>query len=56
MEDQFMTTPEAMKYLRISKVTLYKLMKRKKLPVRKIGKNYRYRKNELDKWLDAKQK
>jgi len=56
MENQLMTTPEAMKYLRISKVTLYKLMKEKKLPVYKVGRNYRYRKSKLDKWLGAKQK
>ena len=49
-----MTTLEAMAYLRISRVTLYRLMKRKELPVRRVGYRYRYRKNELDRWLNTK--
>ena len=42
--DIILTAKEAMAYLKISKDTLYKLMKRKDLPVHKVGDRYRFRK------------
>lgn len=50
--EKLMTTQEAIKYLRISRVTLYALMKNRKFPAHRVGRQYRYRKIELDKWLD----
>lgn len=51
-DDIILTPREAMAYLRISKDTLYKLVKRKDLPTHKVGARYRFRKSELDKLLD----
>jgi excisionase family DNA binding protein len=54
MVDVLMTAPEVMEYLKISKVTLYKWMKHKKLPFHKLGGRYRYRRSEIDKWISKR--
>lgn len=48
---EIMTTLEVVEYLRISRKTLMKLIHEKKIPAKKIGKDYRYLKSELDKYL-----
>lgn len=45
------TSDEAARYLRISKVTLYKLLREGKIRSNKTGKNYRILKSELDTFL-----
>ncbi len=50
--EKLMTTQEAVRYLRISRITLYNLMKNRRFPAHRVGRQYRYRKAELDKWLD----
>ncbi len=45
------TSDEAAKYLRISKVTLYKLLKEGRIRSNKTGKNYRILKSELETFL-----
>ncbi len=54
MEQTFsevMTTNEAMKYLKITRKTLLKLVKGKEIKAAKTGKDYRYLKSEIDKFL-----
>ena len=54
MDNQFsdvMTTEETVKYLRISRKTLLKLVRHGELPARKVGKNYRYLKSEINEFL-----
>lgn len=51
-DDVIMTIREAKNYLRVSRETMYKLMRKKDLPVHRIGSRYRFRKSELDKLLD----
>ena len=55
MDDKFLTLDEVSKYLKIPKSTLYKLTERKEIPSVKIGKQLRFRKSSLDKWLFAKE-
>lgn len=38
-------------YLKVSKSTLYKLAQRGSLPGKKIGKQWRFRKDAVDAWL-----
>lgn len=52
MKDSLMTTAETLKYLRINKITLYSLIKKKKLPAIRVGRQWRFRKDRLDEWLD----
>jgi len=39
-------------YLDVSKSTLYKLAQDGKLPGQKVGRNWRFRKDSINKWLD----
>ncbi len=39
-------------YLKISKSTLYKLAQEGKLPGKKVGKHWRFKKNAVDRWLE----
>ena len=49
--EEVMTTTEAMNYLRVSRKTLLKLVHRGKIPARKVGKDYRYLRSEIDRYL-----
>lgn len=49
--DSVMTTDEAVKYLKISRKTLLKLIQKGEIPAKKVGKNYRYLREEIDKFL-----
>jgi len=46
--ERIMNTREAAKYLGISKVTLYKLIKNGTIPAKRIGKEWRLAKTALD--------
>ena len=47
-----MTTKEVADYLRISIWTLYRWIKKMNMPVIKLGGLDRFRKNELDEWIN----
>jgi excisionase family DNA binding protein len=46
-QDKALTTEAACEFLSISRQTLYKLVKAKKIPGRKLGDNYRFLKSDL---------
>lgn len=41
-------------YLNIPISTLYKLVREGKIPSQKIGRQWRFRKETIDRWLDEK--
>ena len=45
--DKALTTEDACEFLSISRQTLYKLVKQKRIPGRKVGDNYRFLKSDL---------
>jgi excisionase family DNA binding protein len=47
-----LTIDELAVYLKISKSTLYKLVREGKIPSQKIGRHWRFRKGAIDHWLD----
>jgi excisionase family DNA binding protein len=48
-----MTTEEVKNYLKVSRTKLWQLVKDKGLPAFKIVGDFRYRKSEVDAWLEA---
>lgn len=53
--DEIMTIDEVAKYLKVTKKTIYYLIYQKSLPTVKLGSRLlRFRKSDIDKWLDAK--
>lgn len=54
-EEKFFTIEEVVRYLKIPKSTIYKLSQKGSIPSSKIGKQLRFRKSSLDKWLARKE-
>ena len=50
--DDVLTIEELANYLKISKSTLYKLVREGKIPSQKIGRHWRFLKDGIDHWLD----
>jgi putative molybdopterin biosynthesis protein len=48
---EFMTTTELAEYLRISRASVYRLVRQKQIPVSKVGRQLRFRKDTIDLWL-----
>lgn len=52
MLDKLMTTEDLVKYLNLDLRTIYGFIKNKKIPAIKIGREWRFRKRDIDTWLD----
>ena len=50
-DDVFFTTEEVLDYLHVSVRTVYRLIKAGKLPALRAGRQWRFRKRDLDAWL-----
>lgn len=53
-DKQVMDIKELAEYLGIGKSTIYNLIRQKKIPAAKIGKQYRFSKDVVDSWLRDK--
>lgn len=51
-----LTLNELCRYLKIPKPTLYRLSENGTIPSFKVGKQLRFRKNAIDKWIISKEK
>lgn len=51
--DEVLTTTEAMKYLKVSRKTLLKLVHQGLIPAKKVGKDFRYLKSNLNAFLNG---
>ena len=51
-ENEIMTVEEVAAYLRMQPQTIYKWAQEKRIPAVKLGKEWRFRKSILDRWLD----
>jgi len=54
METELLSVDDITRILRISKVTAQRWCRDRRLPAAKIGKSYRIRKEDLDKWYEGK--
>jgi excisionase family DNA binding protein len=46
-----MTADEVAAFLKVSRATVYKLMKSKKLPGFRLGGEFRFRRSDIDAWM-----
>ncbi len=53
-KEELLTRNDVMDYLKISKGTLYKLMKQKAFPYIKLERKVLFRKKDIDEFLDSK--
>lgn len=51
--EPLLTVAEVADVLRVSNMTVYRLIKSGQLPAIRVGKNYRIRRPDLDDYLDA---
>ena len=51
IQDEVLTTTEAMKYVKTSRQTIIKLIRERKLKANKVGRNYRLLKRDLDNFI-----
>ncbi len=51
MTDHLMTIEEVAQYMRVSRFTVYRLAKRRSIPATKIGRQWRFQKEEIDQWV-----
>jgi len=49
---EVLTIDELSRYLRIPKSTLYKLVQESRIPGQKIGRQWRFSKEAIDRWLE----
>jgi excisionase family DNA binding protein len=54
MEKDILTTREAMEYLRITKMTLLKMIHEGRIRAMKVGNTYRFKRVELEEDLQVK--
>lgn len=52
-DDSFLTTEEVLEYLQVNLRTVYRLIKAGKLPAVRVGRQWRFRKRDIDTWLEA---
>jgi excisionase family DNA binding protein len=53
MDDTFLTTEEVLAYLQVNLRTVYRLIKAGKIPAVRVGRQWRFRKRDIDAWLDS---
>lgn len=49
----FLTTEEVLEYLQVNLRTVYRLIKAGKIPAVRVGRQWRFRKRDIDAWLDT---
>jgi excisionase family DNA binding protein len=53
IDETFLTTDEVIGYLQVNLRTVYRLIRAGKLPAVRVGRQWRFRKRDIDAWLDA---
>ena len=53
IDETFLTTEEVLEYLQVNLRTVYRLIKAGKIPAVRVGRQWRFRKRDIDAWLDS---
>jgi excisionase family DNA binding protein len=53
IDETFLTTEEVLAYLQVNLRTVYRLIKAGRIPAVRVGRQWRFRKSDIDAWLDA---
>lgn len=52
MSDTFLTTEELLEYLQVNLRTVYRMIKAGRLPAVRVGRQWRFRKSDIEAWLE----
>ena len=50
-DDRWLSVVEISEYLGVSKETIYKWVEKKKIPANRVGKLWKFKTTEIDKWV-----
>src|SRR3981081_2830811 len=53
IDETFLTTEEVLEYLQVNLRTVYRLIKAGKIPAVRVGRQWRFRKRDIDAWVDS---
>lgn len=52
LDNEILTLEEVASYLRLKPQTIYKWAQERRIPAAKLGKEWRFRRSVIDRWLD----
>lgn len=52
-DETFLTTEEVLEYLNVNLRTVYRLIKAGSIPAVRVGRQWRFRKRDIDRWLEG---
>jgi excisionase family DNA binding protein len=55
-DDTFLTTEEVIDYLQVNLRTVYRLIKAGRIPAVRVGRQWRFKKGDLDAWLETERR
>ncbi len=55
IDEAFLTTEEVLEYLQVNLRTVYRLIKAGRIPAVRVGRQWRFRKTDIDAWLESQQ-
>lgn len=55
-EETFMTTHELARYIRVHEMTVYRMVKQGRIPGSKPFGHWRFKKEEIDRWIESSSK
>lgn len=55
IDEAFLTTEEVLEYLQVTQRTVYRLIKAGRIPAVRVGRQWRFRKQDVDRWLESQQ-
>ena len=50
--DKWLTLEQIAEYLQMSTSSIYKMAQKGKIPAYKVGRQWRFKKEEIDKWIE----
>jgi excisionase family DNA binding protein len=53
IDESFLTTEEVLEYLQVNLRTVYRLIKAGRIPAVRVGRQWRFRKRDIDAWLES---
>ena len=52
MDEKLLTVKDLAAYLQVCPTTIYRILRRARLPHYRVGNRWRFRKEEIDAWLE----
>ena len=53
LDDRWLSVDEISQYLGVKRNTIYKWLENKRMPPHKVGRLWKFQKNEIDEWIKS---